>query len=238
MPTKATSGVRVAMKTVLAVVVGMPCGAVVGFGLAFLAAMGVGLLMKWASPDDPSAGSLAGVAVFLFVPVGLLAGSVLGGMILAERPRLFFMTIFPAALMLVGWRLALGLLGDAHRPRTYVVKLTGTPGAEVVGYTLADGEVHLRRAALPAEFEHRARRLELAFALVDPKPGREATIEVFVDGQSRIVSRPKRAVSWRLASSGYAEWVTKTSIGGGGELSDADVAQLIQGQALPEKPQP
>ena len=57
-----------------AVIFGVLCGAFVGFVFGILGAMGLGLWSKWASPDDPSAGSVA-IVVIATAPLGAMMGA-------------------------------------------------------------------------------------------------------------------------------------------------------------------
>ena len=62
--------------------VGMIIGGVIGVACGFGLSMGLAHFSVWMKPDDPSAGSVAIVAIGL-VPGGLIFGAVFGGVLTA-----------------------------------------------------------------------------------------------------------------------------------------------------------
>lgn len=218
---------------ILTVICGVVCGAFVGLAFGFIGAMALGLWSQWANPNDASAGSVATV-VILTAPLGAMMGAALGGLLVATRPRLFLMTVFPLAVVFVGWFITYSTLREMDRPRTYVVKVSGTHGAEFVGGTKVDGNLSSLKGNLPAEFEYDAMQVELAFALVNPKDSDRIAVEVLVDGTNPYRrSESKSGIHELFVSFGYAEWVGGTSYGGGGDMSPDHVAMLVEKNEMP-----
>jgi MFS family permease len=217
----------------LVVILGVACGGVVGLALGILGAMALGIWSEWANPNDPSAGSVA-IVVIATAPAGAMAGAVLGGLLISKRPRLFLMTVLPLAILLLGWYFTMSTLREMDRPRTFVVMLSGTSGAEYVGGTRVDGQLSKLRGKLPASFEYEAKEVELAFALVDPKDGEKIAVEVFVDGTNpHRRSESTSGIHELFVIFGYAEWAGGTSYCGGGDMSPENVAILVKNNEMP-----
>lgn len=64
------------LKILIWLIVGGVIGGLFGFGFA----IGLGLLAKWSSPEDPTAFSVATIGIFTF-PMGILFGGAIGGLV-------------------------------------------------------------------------------------------------------------------------------------------------------------
>jgi hypothetical protein len=208
----------------LSVFLGVLCGAYVGLVFGFLGAMGLGLAFKWADPTDPSAGSIA-ILVIVTAPYGAIIGAVLGGLLVAKRPRLFLVTVLPLAVLFLGFQVATSALRSHDVPRTYVVKVTGKQGADFIGEVRTDGELHKLKGKLPAEFEYQALEVEFAFALPSAKEGEKIGFEILIDGKPKRgwsgKGEGEKRVAAKYRSFGYSEsfgWFGGTSYWGGCDL--------------------
>jgi hypothetical protein len=63
-------------------IIGLTCGAFAGFILGFVVAYAAGVLSAWATPDDPSAGSI----VIITAPGGAVLEAALGAFVGALLP--------------------------------------------------------------------------------------------------------------------------------------------------------
>src|SRR5262245_4657521 len=84
--------------TAIKVFFGIICGAIAGFSLGIAIAATLGWLSTLADPTDPTAGSVA-IVFLATAPIGLMAGAAFGGLAIVRRPRLFYLTFFPLAIL-------------------------------------------------------------------------------------------------------------------------------------------
>jgi len=66
-------------------IIGLIGGTFAGIILGFAVAYATGLLSEWATPDDPSAGSIA-IIVIITAPGGAVLGAIVGALIGALLP--------------------------------------------------------------------------------------------------------------------------------------------------------
>lgn len=210
------------------IIFGLACGAIVGLALGVIAATALGLWSAWANPDDPSAGSVA-IVVIATAPVG----AVLGSLTIAKLPRLFLATFLPLAIFFVGLHATITTLRGMDRPRTFVLDVNGTPGAEYVGVVSVDGDEQQVKGNIPARFEFEAFRIELALALVAPNGENNIAVETAADGndlQTGIESQT--GVHLQLKSVGYSETFGGTSHVWHG-MSPEEVDRLVKERVMP-----
>jgi len=169
----------------------------------------------------------------LTVPGGALLGAVLGGLTIAKRPRLFLITFLPLAIFFVGLQITLSTLREMDRPRSFVLEIKGTPGAEYFGLVAVDGEIQKRKGSLPAKFEFEAFRIELAFALVSPKEEDIIAVKVSADGRDLDTGQDSpTGVHQNLRSFGYSEKFGGTSTYWH-LMSPEEVDRLIKDHTMP-----
>lgn len=217
---------------IVRVIFGVVCGAVAGLGLGVSAAVGLGLWSQWTNPGDPSAGSVA-IVVIATAPMGILLGSVFGGLTIANRPRLFWCTILPLATFFVLLQATVSTLRDMDRPRHYVVDVKGTPGAAFVGIVSVDGEAQRLKGVIPANFEYDGSQMELAFVL-ENQNGDDLAVEVSANGKTveRAV-KTQTGCHQSLKSFGYSEHFGGTS-GNWSRMSEEEAKDFLSDSIMPE----
>lgn len=161
-------------------------------------------------------------------------GAVLGGLLIAKRPRLFLPTALSIGILFLGFHLTFSTLREMDRPRNYVVRVSDRTGADFVGGIIVDGKLTQLKGNLPAEFKYQAKQVELAFGLVHPKDGDKIAVEVFVNGTKLHRSESIRGIHEQFDSFGYTEWAGGTSYVGGGDMS-AEHVTLLKQNAMPPK---
>ena len=194
--------------------------------------MGVGYWSQITNPNDPSAGSVA-IIVIATAPAGAMFGAVLGGLMIANRPRLFLATIVPLAVFFIGLYATVETLRKMDRPRTFVLEVTGTPGAMYVGVVSIDGDVLLKHGPLPAKYEFEGFRLKSAFALRSPNGADSIAVKISADGNDLGTGTDSQTgVYQSLKSVGYSETFGGTSRTWH-RMTSEEVDRLIEDHAMP-----
>lgn len=218
--------------TAIKIILGVICGAFVGFGVGAAAAMALGLWSQWTHPDDPSAGSVA-IVVIATAPLGAILGALLGGLTIAKRPRLFLSTFLPLAIFFVGAQLTLSTLQGMDRPRRFQLEVRGTPGAQYVGVVSVDGDVQELKGTIPATLDFDGLKMELAIALVSQERNGKIAVEASVDGHGlKTGTDSQTGIHQTLKSSGYSDTFGSTARFWS-RLSREEVDALIEDHQMP-----
>lgn len=193
-------------------ILGVCCGLFVGTALGFAIAKAIGLIAWWTHPDDPSASS-ASIVVILTAPIGAVLGVILGGLSAVKRPRIFYYTFLPLAILLAGFLVTMSTLNGMDRSRNYVLEIQGTDSARYVGIATADGAVHKLEGSLPDRLEFNGLNLKFAIALVSPSGKESIAVEVSANGNDLHTGyETQTGVQQELTSSGYSEQFGGTSL--------------------------
>jgi hypothetical protein len=119
------------------------------------------------------------------------------------------------------------------RPRTYVLEVNGTRGAQYFGVLTVDGATQRVNGAIPATFEFEAYRIDLAFALVRSKPDDNIAVKVLADGRDlKLGTKSQTGVSQQLRSYGYSETFGGTNASWH-RMTIEEVDRLIKNQVMP-----
>ncbi|QDT99886.1 hypothetical protein [Gimesia aquarii] len=219
---------------VIAIIFGVVSGAFVGLAFGGFTASVLGYLSQLTTPNDPSAGSISWVVSLLTVPCGAILGAFLGRLTITTRPRLFCATILPLTILIVAWQGTLSMLRGMDRPRNFVCEVLGTPGAKYVGLVSVDGDIVIKKGALPAKFEFEGFHIEFAFALVHPKEKNSILVNVSADGNDLGTgAESQTGVYQRLKSFGYSETYGGTSRTWS-LMSQKEVEDLINNETMPQ----
>lgn len=171
---------------VIATILGLLSGAVVGSAFGAFFAVGLGYWSRLIHPNDPSAGSITVLGII--TTLGAVVGAVLGVQIAARSPRLFCVTILPCAILLIALQIAFSTLRGMDRPRHFELEVLGTPGAEYVGLISVDGRLVKHEGTLPAKFDCTGFRIEMASALVHMDDKNRILVNVSADSNKSLVT--------------------------------------------------
>ena len=217
---------------VIATILGLLSGAVVGSAFGAFFAVGLGYWSRLTHPNDPSAGSITVLGI-ITTPLGSVIGAVLGVQIAAKSPRLFCATILPCAILLIALQVTFSTLRGMDRPRHFELEVLGTPGAEYVGLLSIDGRLVKQKGTLPAKFECTGFRIKMAFGLVHMDEKNRILVNVSADGNDlKTGIESTTGVHQVLRSVGYSQTFGGTSRVWS-RISEEEVNALVNDGVMP-----